>query len=525
MKSRTLSATSLILLAPMIVLAFQAQADQVRGTELKSKSDQTGGAQSAKVTAKLLHTITDGISYWWSPDSKILAVEYADKSNKETVSLYDAATGKARAVIQVDGSPTKKGIYFTPNGGALVIHTDRVRLYDTADGKLLREFAEGTTPINLYDRVLQGHTETVHYSDNTSEDVERAPSNEEDLMELPTRYISDRIISPDGTSLLARGKEGKAQVYDLGTGGLKFALEPFITVGNKKGGAGGALGEFSPDGRLIVTSHRNATPRLWSASTGDLIADLGPQSDTVFGVRFSLNSRFIATTSFDGIVKIWDATTGKLLHTIGSKKEPIYFAAWNPINSSFVTKSPKWEISVWNAETGGLVCKLNNKATKEKFDENLTFVYSPDGNILITKPRWGISLRRAFLLKVRPGLIAHLWDAQTGSLIASIRENEGRSAINFYDEKFFWSSTGDFLIIAGASVKIWNRRGELMQALDGNAMWSAALSPNGELLAVTGESPETAASLFGDVGKILVGKPPKYAPLKTYVWQLEGAYR
>jgi WD40 repeat protein len=224
-------------------------------------------------------------------------------------------------------------------------------------------------------------------------------------------------------------------------------------------------------------------------------------------------------------VKIWDATTGKMLHTIGSKKEPIYFAAWNPINSSFVTKSPKWEISVWNAETGGLVCKLNNKATKEKFDENLTFVYSPDGKILITKPRRGISLRRAFLLKVRPGLIAHLWDAQTGSLIASIRENEGRSAINFYDEKFFWSSTGDFLIIAGASVKIWNRRGELMQELDGNAMRSAALSPNGELLAVTGESPETAASLFGDVGKILVGKPPKYAPLKTYVWQLEGSYR
>src|SRR5262247_4674375 len=102
MKSRTLSATSLILLAPMIVLAFQAQADQVRGTELKSKSDQTGGAQSAKVTVKLVHTITEGAaqcSYWWSPDSKIFAVKYVGKTYKVTVSLYDAATGKARAVI------------------------------------------------------------------------------------------------------------------------------------------------------------------------------------------------------------------------------------------------------------------------------------------------------------------------------------------------------------------------------------------------------------------------------------------
>src|SRR4029434_3833315 len=113
MKSRTLSATLLILLAPMIVSAFQAQTDQVRRTEFKSKSDQTGGAQPAKVTAKLLHTITEEAaqcSYWWSPDSKILAVKYVEKSYKVTVSLYDDATGKTRAVIQVDRYPTEKGV-------------------------------------------------------------------------------------------------------------------------------------------------------------------------------------------------------------------------------------------------------------------------------------------------------------------------------------------------------------------------------------------------------------------------------
>src|SRR5262245_138732 len=119
MKPRTLSATSLILLTPLIVLAFQAQADQLRGTELNRQSDQSGGAQSTNVTAKLVHTMTEGAaqcSYWWSPDSKILAVKYVEKSNKVTVSLYDAATGKARAVIQVDGYPTEKGVYFTPDG-------------------------------------------------------------------------------------------------------------------------------------------------------------------------------------------------------------------------------------------------------------------------------------------------------------------------------------------------------------------------------------------------------------------------
>ena len=133
--------------------------------------------------------------------------------------------------------------------------------------------------------------------------------------------------------------------------------------------------------------------------------------------------------------------------------------------------------------------------------------------------------RLVLLFQYRPGLIAHLWDAQTGSLIASLRDNKGRSAINYQEEKFFWSSTGDFLITAGASVMLWNRRGELMQEPDGNVVWSAALSPNGELLAVTGDKPMTTGSLFLLVGKVLVGKLPKDPPLKTYVWQLEGLYR
>jgi WD40 repeat protein len=527
MKSRTLSATSLILLTPLIVLAFKAQADQVRSAELKSKSDQTGGAHSAKVTVKLAHTITEGAaqcSYWWSPDSKIFAVKYVGKTSKVTVSLYDAATGKARAVIQVDGSPTEKGVYFTPDGGALVIHTDRVRLYDMADGKLLREFAEGTAPINFYYKIFQGHTETSVDSDGKSYESYRPPSNKEELKELPTKYISDRIISPDGTSLLARAKEGKAQVYDLGTGGLKFTLEPSITWGKKKEWAPDALGEFSPDGRWIVTAHPHAMPRLWSASTGDLIADLGPQSDTVFGVRFSPDSGFIATSSFDGVVKVWDATTGKLLHTIGSKHEPIYFAAWNPTNNTFVAKSVTWEVSVWSAETGALVCKLNNKATKEKFDQNLAFLYSPDGKILLTKARNVASICSFLPFAIKRRSIAHLWDAQTGSLIASLRDNKARPGEFYYDDEFFWGSAGDFLITAGASVKMWNRRGELMQELAGNALENAALSPDGKLLAITGGEPNTIASGYAMVAKVLIGKWPKDESITTYVWQIEGAH-
>jgi hypothetical protein len=47
MKSRTLSATAMILLTPLVVLAFQDQAEQVRNRELKNKSFTVG---SLKIT-------------------------------------------------------------------------------------------------------------------------------------------------------------------------------------------------------------------------------------------------------------------------------------------------------------------------------------------------------------------------------------------------------------------------------------------------------------------------------------------
>jgi len=495
-----------------------------------------GRARQANVRARLRHTIADSVSHSWSPDSRTLAVVVSGRG----FMLYDAAAGKVLAEIKHHGPPTQKaGIFFTPDGRALIIHADRVSLYDAADGRALREFAEGTTPINSYEKFFKPVEKSNYDSDTGTTTTEwESPSDEEELMELPTRYLSDRVVSPDGKLLLARAKEGRAQVFDIGTGGLKFTLEPIPDTRPGKGwkGFGDALGEFSPDGRLILTTHRNSTPRLWNAETGALVANLTPQPGIVIGARFSHDGKFVATTTFadGGVVKLWEAATGKLLHTIGAPKDRHYFAAWNPRNNTFVTKTSQWEVDIWNAETGALVAKLDGKAVKEKFDKNLTFVYSPDGKILLTQARNTASFwYNLGVKKGKPKLIAHLWDAGTGALINSLRDTEPRGAHVYVYDKYFWSPAGNSLITAGASVKLWDNRGELVQELSGNALMHAALSPDGKLLALTGLDGEwlesTVASTFIDIGKIfldagkiLVGRLPKFSPPQTHVWQIGG---
>ena len=58
MKPRTLSATALILLAPLVVLAFQAQADQFRKRDLKSRPFTAG---SLKITLISLDGLIDDV--------------------------------------------------------------------------------------------------------------------------------------------------------------------------------------------------------------------------------------------------------------------------------------------------------------------------------------------------------------------------------------------------------------------------------------------------------------------------------
>ena len=101
-------------------------------------------AQEARAAAKLLHTLTEqGAPLWLSPDGRTLALRGED------VQLYDVATGTLRAKIPVRPELTgPKGVFFTPDGKALVIHTDRVQVVDANDGKVLREFAEGSAPIS-----------------------------------------------------------------------------------------------------------------------------------------------------------------------------------------------------------------------------------------------------------------------------------------------------------------------------------------------------------------------------------------
>jgi WD40 repeat protein len=93
-----------------------------------------------------------------------------------------------------------------------------------------------------------------------------------------------------------------------------------LTRGKKVGAplhhADGVLyGEFSPDGKRVVTASEDATACVWEVPTGKLLLSLEHgQGSSVTEAHFSLDGRWIVTASREGqTARVWDAQTGEPL--------------------------------------------------------------------------------------------------------------------------------------------------------------------------------------------------------------------
>ena len=78
---------------------------------------------------------------------------------------------------------------------------------------------------------------------------------------------------------------------------------------------------FSPNGRLLVSTSGDNTVRLWNMHDG--ATKLLNEENTIFldepfysSAIFSPDGRYVAATHSDGMVRIWDVFTGQLTRTI-----------------------------------------------------------------------------------------------------------------------------------------------------------------------------------------------------------------
>jgi WD40 repeat protein len=271
-------------------------------------------------------------------------------------------------------------------------------------------------------------------------------------------------ISPDATRLVTTGADpgdNTASVWDLETGEQLLVL-----VGPD---VGRVLAEYSPDGRLIATTHNDGTARLWDAATGERLHILEGHDGWINLSAFSPDGRWLATTGDDGTVRVWDVAAATEAMVLTGHDDIVFDVAFSPDGTRLASISADETIRIWNPTTGETVSTLTDW-TAESF-HNLAF--SPDGGRLAA---------------TSGDRTVRIWDADTGAALTTLFADAPFAGVAY--------SPDGTRIAAGSSdatATVWDAQtGRRLLTIAGHAaaVTKVAFTPDGQRL-LTASSDDT----------------------------------
>jgi WD40 repeat protein len=166
---------------------------------------------------------------------------------------------------------------------------------------------------------------------------------------------------------------------------------------------------LSPDEKRLATCGRDKMVRIWSAETGERLAELAGHIDEVFAIAFHPEGNALASADTLANLKHWDATTGKcvreakltnlhyydrdhdvagvyVLRFIDGGKT-LVAAGSQPVGGGFVQGFPRIEIVAWDSLTVAKSFTLGTKEDGFVFD----LAEHPDGYlVLVTSGAMGV---------------------------------------------------------------------------------------------------------------------------------------
>jgi WD40 repeat protein len=114
---------------------------------------------------------------------------------------------------------------------------------------------------------------------------------------------------------------------------------------------------LSPDEKLLASSSRDLTARIWDVATGQALHTLGGFRCAVKAVAFSPDGRLVAASGNDGMLKLWDVKSGKELKSLVHRDSrdidmSTYAFVFSGNGKQIYAGNGDGTISVWDVATG-----------------------------------------------------------------------------------------------------------------------------------------------------------------------------
>ncbi len=271
-----------------------------------------------------------------------------------TAHLWDAATGEPLLGSPMRHESEVRAVAFSPDGKTVLTRCQdkAARLWDAATGQLigLLEHQGGITAVAFSPdgrSILTGSLDgTVRLWDA---DPARPVSQ---VLEIPSTdaIIGAGGLSPDGTVLTSRPAEPNSQRYvQLWNATTRRPIARLPQPG------GNLHVEFSPDGKVLLTTDAEHTGRLWDATTGAALGAPFPLPSRLLryghSLRFSPDGKTLLFVGRDRAAWICDAATGSVRGRTAALSATAYGFGISPDGQTFLTGLDNGEVRLWDAAT------------------------------------------------------------------------------------------------------------------------------------------------------------------------------
>ncbi|KAI9104065.1 hypothetical protein DFS34DRAFT_606844 [Phlyctochytrium arcticum] len=190
-------------------------------------------------------------------------------------------------------------------------------------------------------------------------------------------------FSPDGKTIVTGSTDGSLIHWDPSTATAKLKI-----TGEDARFHSAAITSLAVhhDNQLVLTGAQDGTARLVHLGNGRILAAFDSHTESIESVGFSKTHPFAATSSVDGSITIWDINTLQSRVSV-RHTDAVTQIKWHPTQPLLISASTDRTIKVWDARTGECL-----KTWKGHEDTVLEFGITADGGKVVSGSDDGVAL-------------------------------------------------------------------------------------------------------------------------------------